>query len=144
MESSKLQINELATILNQYFAWNKARMDCFVGMLVGLLKTRNINLVEIATGFAGEALPGLRYRRIQRFIHGYGLDFDQVAGFVMSLFGFKNAPFYLAMDRTNWQCTPGHKGQEELEHLNAGRGLQRRSGSSVLAAVEQERQFRHA
>ena len=70
MESSKLQINELATILNQHFAWNKARMDCFVGMLIGLLKTRNINLVELATGFASEASPGSRYRRIQRFIHG--------------------------------------------------------------------------
>jgi hypothetical protein len=60
MESSKLQINELATILNQHFAWNKARMDCFVGMLIGLLKTRNINLVELATGLrslTGIALP---------------------------------------------------------------------------------------
>lgn len=103
MESSKLQINELATILNQHFVWNKARMDCFVGMLIGLLKTRNINLVEISTGFASEALPGSRYRRIQRFIHSYGLDFDKVAGFVMLLFGFKDIPFYVAMDRTNWQ-----------------------------------------
>jgi hypothetical protein len=103
MESSKLQINELATILNQHFAWNKARMDCFVGMLIGLLKTRNINLVELATGFASEASPGSRYRRIQRFIHGYWLDYDKVAGFVMSLFGFKDTPFFLAMDRTNWQ-----------------------------------------
>ncbi|NOS73697.1 MAG: IS4 family transposase [Methyloglobulus sp.] len=103
MESSKLQINELVTILNQHFAWNKARMDCFVGMLIGLLKTRNINLVEMATGFASEALPGSRYRRIQRFIHSYWLDYDKVAEFVMSLFGFKDTPFYLAMDRTNWQ-----------------------------------------
>ncbi|NOT83730.1 MAG: IS4 family transposase, partial [Methylococcaceae bacterium] len=57
MDSSKLQINELAGILNQHFAWNKARMDCLVGMLIGLLKTRSINLVEMATGFTSDAQP---------------------------------------------------------------------------------------
>jgi hypothetical protein len=103
MDSSKLQINELARILNQHFAWNKARMDCFVGMLIGLLKTRNINLVEIATGFTSDAQPDSRYRRIQRFIHGHFLSYDKVAWFIMSLFGFLGSPFYLAVDRTNWQ-----------------------------------------
>jgi hypothetical protein len=39
------QINELSVMLNQHFKWNKARMDCFVGMLIGLLKTRTINLI---------------------------------------------------------------------------------------------------
>jgi hypothetical protein len=103
MESSKLQINELAYILNQYFSWNKARMDCFVGMLIGLLKTRSVNLVEMSMGFASDALQESRYRRIQRFIHGHSLSFDKVAWFVMALFGFLDTPFYLAMDRTNWQ-----------------------------------------
>jgi hypothetical protein len=103
MDSSKLQINELASILNQHFSWNKARMDCFVGMLIGLLKTRNINLVEMSTGFASDALQESRYRRIQRFLHGHFLSFDKVAWFVMSLFGFLDTPFYLAIDRTNWQ-----------------------------------------
>ena len=103
MDSSKLQINELAGILNQHFAWNKARMDCFVGMLVGLLKTRSINLVEMATGFTSDAQPDSRYRRIQRFIHGHFLSYDKVAWFIMALFGFLDGPFYLAMDRTNWQ-----------------------------------------
>ena len=42
-------------------------MDCFVGMLVGLLKTRNINLTEIAIGFASDTQPGSRCRRVQRF-----------------------------------------------------------------------------
>ena len=58
MDSSKLQINELAGILNQHFSWNKARMDCFVGMLIGLLKTRTINLVEMSMGFASDAGKG--------------------------------------------------------------------------------------
>lgn len=78
-------------------------MDCFVGMLIGLLKTRTINLVEMSTGFASAALQESRYRRIQRFIHGHFLSYDKVAWFIMALFGFLDTPYYLAMDRTNWQ-----------------------------------------
>jgi hypothetical protein len=104
MKSSKSQINELVSILNQHFCWNKARMVCFVGMVVGLLKTRSVNLAEIATGFAGDAGLMSRYRRLQRFVHGHRISYDKVAWFVMTLFGFIDQPFYLAMDRTNWKC----------------------------------------
>lgn len=78
-------------------------MDCFVGMLIGLLKTRNINLVEMSTGFASDALQESRYRRIQRFIHGHFLSFDKVAWSIMALFGLLDPPYYLAVDRTNCQ-----------------------------------------
>jgi len=97
------QINELSKRLNQHFNWNKAKMDCFVGMLIGLLKTRNINLTEIAIGFANDAQPESRYRRIQRFIRSHRLNYDSVAWFVMMLFGFIDSPYYLALDRTNWK-----------------------------------------
>jgi Transposase DDE domain len=97
------QINELSMRLNQHFNWNKAKMDCFVGMLIGLLKTRNINLTEIAIGFANDAQPESRYRRIQRFIRSHRLNYDSVAWFVMMLFGFIDSPYYLALDRTNWK-----------------------------------------
>ena len=68
-------------------------MDCFVGMLIGLLKTRSINLTEIAIGFASDIQPGSRYRRIQRFVHGHHINFDSVAWFVMVLFGFIDSPY---------------------------------------------------
>ena len=82
------QLSELSKRLNNHFNWNKAKMDCFVGMLIGLLKTRSINLAEIAIGFASDIQPGSRYRRIQRVIHGHHINFDSVAWFVMALFGF--------------------------------------------------------
>lgn len=40
------QFNKLSIILNEYLKWNKARMDCFVGMLIAKLKIRTINLFE--------------------------------------------------------------------------------------------------
>ncbi|MDP2098561.1 MAG: hypothetical protein Q8S52_18785 [Methylobacter sp.] len=45
------QIEQLLTELNQTFNWNKARMDCFAGMLIALLKLRSINLNELASAF---------------------------------------------------------------------------------------------
>ncbi|STX93677.1 hypothetical protein [Legionella londiniensis] len=36
-------ISELKDSLNAYFGWNKARMACFVNMLLALLATRTVN-----------------------------------------------------------------------------------------------------
>ncbi|MBK8753116.1 MAG: hypothetical protein IPL99_16470 [Candidatus Competibacteraceae bacterium] len=62
------QINELSALINQTFNWNKARIDCLVGMLIALLSTRSINLAELAIAFPSPAKPDSRYQRIQRFI----------------------------------------------------------------------------
>jgi len=39
---------ELRDVLNGYCCCNKARIVCFVGMLIALLKVRIINLTELA------------------------------------------------------------------------------------------------
>jgi hypothetical protein len=85
-------ISELSKQLNGHFNWNKAKMDCFARMLIGLLKTRNIKLTEITIGFVSDAQPGSCYRRVQRFTHSYRVDFDSVAWFVTALFGFIDRP----------------------------------------------------
>ena len=61
------QISELLRILNENFCWNKARINCFGGMLLSLIAVRTVNLSEIAVGFSSSALKDSRYRRIQRF-----------------------------------------------------------------------------
>lgn len=115
------QINELSTLINQTFNWNKARMDCLVGMLIALLSTRSINLTELAIAFPSEAKPDSRYRRIQRFISDYLLDFDKVSLFIMKLFGFLNQDYYLTLDRTNWKL--GKKNINILVLAVAYRGM---------------------
>ena len=97
------QINGLSAILNEKFQWNKARMDCFAGMLVGVIKARSVNLTEIALMFSGTAKMESNYRRIQRFLHDFNLDFNQLAWFVMALFGFLNTDYELVLDCTNWK-----------------------------------------
>jgi hypothetical protein len=59
-------VNELGESLNGYFRWNKARMTCFVKMLLALIITRSINLNKLACSFASDAEQSSRYRRLQR------------------------------------------------------------------------------
>ena len=73
------QISELEDILNESFNWNKARMACFVKMLMALIITRTVNLTKMACIMSGKAEKGSRYRRIQRFISGFSVDFDVTA-----------------------------------------------------------------
>ncbi len=41
-------ISELRDSINLSFEWNKARMTCFVKMLLALISTRTVNLSKIA------------------------------------------------------------------------------------------------
>jgi hypothetical protein len=97
-----LQINAIKHI-KPAFQMEQNKMDCFCGMLIGLIKVRSINLAKITNDYPSEAEPDSRYRRMQRFIHDYPINFDTVAWFIMKRFNFDNQPFYLTLDRTNWQ-----------------------------------------
>ena len=77
MNKGHLQINELSTILNEHFHWNKARMDCFVGVLVTLMTVGTVNLTQLAVFFPSQALISSRYRRIQRFFSHHRLGYNE-------------------------------------------------------------------
>jgi hypothetical protein len=43
------------------------------------------------------------YRRLQRFFAEVVFDYDAIAHLMMGLFDFQERPYYLTLDRTNWQ-----------------------------------------
>ena len=114
-------INELSKMINQSFHWNKARMDCFSGLLIALINTKTVNLTELSIAFPSQVKQESRYRRIQRFINDYSIDFDKVAWFIMRLFDFINNDYYLVLDRTNWKW--GEKNINILVLAIAYRGI---------------------
>ncbi|MDD5395151.1 MAG: IS4 family transposase, partial [Thiothrix sp.] len=83
--------------------WGKPRLECFVGMLLGLLRLKQVNLTQLALGFAGDAGVKSRYRRLQRFFARVWFDYDAIARLQMDLFDFPRQKYYLTLDRTNWQ-----------------------------------------
>ncbi len=103
-----MEINELRGILNDYFDWNKARMTCFVSMLLALLKVRTVNLTELACAFTSKATIDSRYKRIKRFFKDVTINFPQVACWVVQFFGLQDEQLYLSIDRTNWQWGKKH------------------------------------
>jgi len=98
-----MDTSELEGILTSYLFWNKARIKCFVKMLLALINVRTTNMAELACAFRSKAKGLSRYRRMQRFIKEIKIDHKFIAMFVVKLFGLERKRLYLTMDRTNWK-----------------------------------------
>lgn len=96
-------VNELKVSLNGYFQWDKRRVDCFVKMLLALLLVQTVNLKKLACALFGSAQVDSHYRRLQRFLSGFRLDYNALARMIVALFKFDQGQHYLILDRTNWQ-----------------------------------------
>ena len=95
-------ISELNTILQQFFTWNKARLDCFTRMLLALFSVRTVNLREIAVAFSSDAQIDSRYKRCKRFFVNFKMDMDVIAHAIFKIFFSGIEKFYVTIDRTNW------------------------------------------
>src|SRR5690349_16440924 len=96
-------ISELRDSLNGHFRWNKARITCFVKMLLALIVSQTVNMNRIALLFSSNATKLSRYRRMQRFFSWFVIDYDMIAGFIFRLFFIRGGKWYLTVDRTNWR-----------------------------------------
>jgi len=70
-------------------------------MLIALLSVTRVNLTQLALPFPSRTQIPSRYRRRQRFFGDHRLDYNDVAHFLMKLFRFTDADYYLSLDRTN-------------------------------------------
>ena len=95
-------ISELTSSLNVHFRWNKARIECFSKMLLGLFTVNTVNLKKIAVAFASDAQLESRYKRLKRFFAYFEMDIICVGLWIFNLYFSNEQKFYLAMDRTNW------------------------------------------
>jgi hypothetical protein len=93
----------LRTILKGHLGWSKSRLDCFISLLLALIRAKRMNLTQLALHFNDKASPKSRYRRLQRFFQAVVFDYDALAHLIVQLFGFDEKPYYLTLDRTNWQ-----------------------------------------
>jgi hypothetical protein len=82
--------------------WNRARIAFLARFLVALIAVRTVCLTEIASVFDGDAQIESHYKRIQRFLRKFPLDFDALARLTARLVGV-STPWVLSIDRTNWK-----------------------------------------
>jgi len=94
---------ELLKVLAKHLKWNKARLACFVGLLLALVLLKQTNLTQLSLAFAGKAKSESKYRRLQRFFQAVYFDYNAIARLIMEMFGFYEMKYYLSLDRTNWK-----------------------------------------
>ena len=100
-------INELSQILNKILNWNKARVDCLAQVVIGIIKVKNVNLAQVALGMASDSKIESRYKRVQRFLHGFKFKQSVVFQVIQTLFPLPKK-LILIMDRTNWKFGKAH------------------------------------
>ena len=94
---------ELYKKLSPELVWNKARLTCFIKMLMALFCVKTINLTAIATAMDSDAKIDSRYRRVRRFFTEFNIDRTVIARFIFKWFLLGQDKHYLILDRTNWK-----------------------------------------
>ncbi|MEM1009544.1 MAG: IS4 family transposase [Myxococcota bacterium] len=93
--------------------WNKARLHFLANILLALLKSKTVNLSELANTCSGTAGKESKYRRIQRFLANYPFCFDTIAFLIGGW--LPKGQWVLSLDRTNWKF-----GQTNINFLVLG------------------------
>src|SRR5512144_4873 len=95
-------LHSLQRELKEHLPWHQARLRLIAQVLVALIQVRSVNLTEIACAFTGRAQSASAYKRLQRFLRHYPLDFDQWARLVAYWLDLGER-WLLCLDRTTWQ-----------------------------------------
>ena len=96
------QTTDLSTALQWHLPWHKARVKFIAAFVLALIQVTTVNLVRIANGLNGTADRKSNYRRIQRFLALFDLDYDLLAEVVVTLLPPRK-DWLITLDRTHWQ-----------------------------------------
>ena len=105
-----LDLNCIESALSRT-GWNRARVKFLARFVVSLLTAQTVCLTRLAVLFPSEAAKDSCYKRMQRFLRGFDLDYSVLARLLVQIAGI-SPPWTLALDRTNWKL-----GKAELNVL---------------------------
>ena len=95
-------INLLRQTLKPYLKWHGARLSFLALFLIALFRVKTVNLCELSAGFMGKTKTESNYKRLQRFLREFDLDYYALAKLVIEMMEIPE-PWTLSIDRTNWQ-----------------------------------------
>ena len=96
------QVTDLHAVLQWYLPWHKARVMFISAFILSLLKVMTVNLTKIANGLNGCVEKRSNYRRIQRFLALFEVDYLLMAELMVHLLP-PHRQWQVTLDRTTWQ-----------------------------------------
>ena len=96
------QVTDLHAVLQWYLPCHKARVMFISAFILSLLKVMTVNLTKIANGLNGCVEKRSNYRRIQRFLALFEVDYLLMAELMVHLLP-PHRQWQVTLDRTTWQ-----------------------------------------
>ncbi len=96
------QTKDLHAVLQWHLPWHKTRVVFISAFILSLLKVMTVNLTKIANGLNGRVDKRSNYRRIQRFLALFELDYGLMAQLMLHLLP-PQRKWLMTMDRTTGQ-----------------------------------------
>ena len=96
-------LDTLRELFKPHLSMNKARLACFVMLVLAVIKQRTVSLVWLAQTADSDAKVDSIYRRFQRFFALSKLPPRMIGTLILALLPRPEEGWTLAMDRTNWQ-----------------------------------------
>ncbi|MEO1669795.1 MAG: IS4 family transposase [Cyanobacteria bacterium J06631_2] len=95
-------VSLLRQTLKPHLKWHGARLSFLALFLISLFRVKTVNLVDLSIGFKSKAQVESSYKRLQRFLREFDLDYYSMAKLVISMMEIPE-PWILSLDRTEWQ-----------------------------------------
>lgn len=95
-------VNLLRNTLKSHLKWHGARLSFLALFLIALFRVKTVNLVDLSIGFKSKAKKESNYKRLQRFLRDFDLDYYDMAKLVIEMMEIPE-PWVLSLDRTQWQ-----------------------------------------
>jgi hypothetical protein len=96
-------VETLFELFKPNLALNKARLFCFIMLVLGVIEHRIVSLVWLDQNQASATKSLSDYRRFQRFFAFCALTPKSVSSLILALAPKPKDGWIFAMDRTNWQ-----------------------------------------
>lgn len=107
-QAAELTMETLRELFKPHLKLPKARLTCFLMLVLAVFGQRTVSLVWLARHAAPPAKAESVYRRFQRFFAGCVLPARTIGALILALSPKPSNGWVLAMDRTNWQFGKSH------------------------------------
>lgn len=107
-------VQSITNVLSDHLGWHRARLKLMARFQLALEKLQTTNLRKIAASLKAGVQQESNYRRIQRFLSGYDVDFTALGRLLVTLLP-QEGPYVAVLDRTEW-----HFGETPVNVLMMG------------------------